>query len=1048
MLRCITVCLLLLLLTGCERDDDGPSGLVTLTGGGDRPPQPSQAPDFGRDVRPILSDHCFRCHGPDAASRKRDLRLDTPEGAAAALRGGGHAIVPGDLSRSEAIRRINAQDPDEIMPPPEMKHPLSAAQKQTLADWVTAGATYQPHWAFVPPQATTPPEARNPAWNHDDIDRFVIARLEREGLVPSPEADRTTLLRRVALALTGLPPTPQETDAFVANPSPDAYQKQVDRLLASARYGERMASDWLDVARFADTFGYQSDWECRVWPWRDWLIEAFNSNLPYDRFIRDQLAGDLVSEPGAPGTNPSGPTRAQRIATAMNRLHRQTNEGGSIDEEFRQEYISDRVHTFGSAFIGMTVECARCHDHKYDPIPQADYYSLGAFFGAIDEAGTYPYATSAVPRPAMRLPTLEQQAELTRLAAAQEAAESALAATRASRQQAAAAWLAGAGELRTAPPVRRYPLTGDVDSPAGKATALDGDSGPSFADVPGFTRRDPHSLVFWMKCPERKARATVIHTSRFTIESDEQGYQVMLKDGRLCWEVIHLWPGSAAAIRTAAPFPLDRWVQVAVTYDGSSRASGLRVWLDGVQAATEVVHDHLDGPATVRSFEVGFRDRDQGFSGGQIADLQVFDRELCDLEIADLHQPGSLQQVARSTPAGEIGAAMATYFCSAVDQECLAAAKSLHGARGAYQALLESIPELMVMEESPRPRQSFVLSRGQYDQQDLSRPVFPDRALSAVLPFDPAWPRNRMGLATWTTDPRNPLTARVAVNRLWAVCFGRGIVPSLENFGLQGDAPSHPEVLELLATEFVKSGWDVKAMVRRIVLSATFRQSSVMTPEGQLADPENKLLGRGPVVRLSAEALRDQALAASGLLAEQIGGPSVKPWQPPGVWEDAGVSSQGAYVPDTGVNAHRRSLYTYRKRTAPPPNMLAFDAGSREKCLARRQSTNTPLQPLVLMNDLVYVECARALAERVTRDAGPEPRARVALAFRLLTSREPRPGELGALLALYDQQVLAFEADAASAKAVLGVPEPDAPRAALVLVCSTVLACDAAVTSR
>jgi hypothetical protein len=1008
---------------------------IALAGQGTK--EPPKGPDFNREVRPILSDHCFRCHGPDAGARKRGLRLDLADGATALLKSGKRAIVPGDLDASEAARRIASDDPDEMMPPPKMKHPLTDEQKKALLAWIKSGAEYRAHWAYVPPRASEAPAVKDAEWCRDAIDQFVLAKLESEGLTHAPEADRATLLRRVSLALTGLPPTPEETDAFAADSTPNAYEKQVDRLLASPRYGERMAADWLDVARFADTFGYQSDWDCRVWPWRDWLIQAFNSSLPYDQFIRDQIAGDLV--PGA--------TREQRIATAFNRLHRQTNEGGSIDEEFRQEYVSDRVHTYGTAFLGLTVECARCHDHKYDPIQQVDYYSLGVFFGAIDEAGTYPYSTPAVPRPAMRLPTADQEAELSRLAKAVDDAEAACRAVPRVSDDAVRAWLPYADEFGIPGPVRRFALTGDVDGPSGKATLLDGDSGPSFDGVPEFRRCDPHSLVFWMKCPDRKTRATVIHTSRFTIESDEQGYQVMLKDGRLCWEIIHMWPGSAAAVRTVGEFPLNTGVQVAVTYDGSSRASGLRVWFDAKPVKTEVVRDHLDGPATVRSFQVGHRDRDLGFKGGSIADVQVFDRELCELEIAELNRPGMLAEAEGRAATGEMDARLSDFYSREVGWEHRHAARKLRDARAVYQDLLESIPELMVMEESPQTRDSYVLTRGQYDQPDKSRPVRADRAIDAVLKFDPSWPRNRLGLAMWTTDQRNPLTARVAVNRLWAICFGRGIVGTVENLGLQGETPTHPELLDTLAADFVRGGWDVKAMLRRMVLSATFRQASNEDSEKAARDPENEFLSRGPVIRLSAEAMRDEALSAAGLLVEKVGGPSVKPWQPPGLWEDSGVSSQGAYVPDTGEGAHRRSLYTYRKRTAPPPNMLAFDAGSREKCLARRTATNTPLQPLVLMNDPVFVECARGLADRVMKDS-EEPQARVARVFRLFASREPRAAEVDALMALYEEQATAFEKDEAAAKAVNGNESADAHRAALVLVGSTMMASDAAVTSR
>jgi hypothetical protein len=578
-----------------------------------------------------------------------------------------------------------------------------------------------------------------------------------------------------------------------------------------------------------------------------------------------------------------------------------------------------------------------------------------------------------------------------------------------------------------------------------------------------------------MRCPDDKARATVLHTSQFTIESDQQGYQVMLQDGRLAWQLIHLWPGSAAAVRTRAAFPLGRWVHVAVTSDGSSRASGLRVFLDGAPAATDVERDHLDGPTTVRAFQLGFRDRDAGFQGGALDDVQVFDRELAALEVEELHRPGALALArARATagagesvPAGAAAAALEELFVRAVDPACRGAARALRDARAAQQDVLESLPEVMVMEASRHVRPAFVLARGAYDAPDLQRPVQADRALEGLLAFDPAWPGDRAGLAAWTTDPRHPLVARVQVNRLWALCFGRGLVPTQEDFGLQGEPPSHPELLDLLALDFVASGWDVRALLRRLVLSATFRQSSVATPGKLELDPQNRLLSRGPAVRLGAEVLRDQALLAAGLLVETLGGPSARPWQPPGLWEDAGAT--GAYVPDSGDGAHRRSLYTFRKRTAPPPDMLLFDAGSREKCLARRQPTNTPLQALALLNDPVFFECARALAARAAREAGDDPLERITRAFRLLAARDPRAAELAALRELHDAALAAFARDPAAAQAVNSpgaewqpppAPEGAAPAAtpppgptdpslaALTLVCSTLLASDAVVTSR
>ncbi|MBL8842849.1 MAG: DUF1553 domain-containing protein [Planctomycetes bacterium] len=1013
-------------------------------------PHGEAPPDFQRDVLPLLADRCFLCHGPDESTRKRGLRLDTADGARALLKSGRHAIVPGDLAKSEMARRIAGDDERRVMPPADFPRPLAESERALLLRWIEAGADYATHWAFAPPQRVEPavPDAatrqRIDAWSRDPLDAHVFARLAQEGLAPAPEADRATWLRRASFALNGLPPTPEELASFAADGAPDAYEKQVDRLLASPRYGERLAADWLDVARYADTFGYQSDWECRTFAWRDWLIDAFQRDLPYDQFITEQLAGDLLPDA----------TRAQRLATAFNRLHRQTNEGGSIDEEFRQEHLADRVTTYGTAFLGLTLECARCHDHKYDPIAQVDFARLTAFFGAIDEAGSYPYATGATPRPALRLPTAEQEAELARRSAAVAAAEAdharAVAAAQASARERFAAELAAAGAapptLVVPPPTRHEPLDGGAPGPSGNATALDGDRGPSFGDWKPFRRCDPLSIRLHLSCPDTKARATVLHTSHFTIESDQQGVQLLIEEGRLSWQVLHLWPGSAAAIRTIEPFPLGRFVDVVATYDGSSRAAGLALYFDGERVATEVVRDHLDGPTPWRTLQIGFRDRDLGLAGGAADELQLFDRELCALEVAELHAPGRFAAQRAELLAADAPALRA--LAAAQDGEVARTFAALRAARAAEQELLESLPEIMVMEASAHPRPTYPLLRGAYDAPDRTRPLQPDAALPALLPFDPSWPRDRLGLARWTTSPANPLAARVAVNRLVALCFGRGLVPTQENFGTQGERPLHQPLLDALAVDFVESGWRVKALLRRLVLSATFRQSSHADAAKLASDPNNQLLSRGPAVRLSAEMVRDQALLAAGLLVEKVGGPSAKPWQPPGLWEEAGAT--GSYQPDSGDGAHRRSLYTFRKRTAPPPNLLLFDAGSREQCLARRQPTQTPLQQLVLWNDAVYVEAARALAHRVATEAdgrGPERvDATLARAWLRLTARAPTAGELAALRALHETQLARFTADRAAAAALLQVADPataDPAQAALVLCCSTMLACDA-----
>jgi hypothetical protein len=755
-----------------------------------------------------------------------------------------------------------------------------------------------------------------------------------------------------------------------------------------------MATPWLDLGRFADTYGYQADFDCRTWPWRDWLLESLRTDKPWDRFVMELVAGDCLLDA----------TDSTRIATAFWRLHRQTNEGGSIDEEWRQEYIADRTETFGAAFLGLTVGCARCHDHKSDPITMRDYYALGSFF-VVDEAGLYPYSTGGTPQPALRLATPEQQEQTRRMQRA------------VARQRVRAAEAREtANDMRPRHEVMAPPAVAERTF-AAPGHACDGDARLPIPNLPTFTRDDAFSVRLVVTCPDKKDRAVLLHTSHYTQDADTQGYQLLIKDGRVCWEVVHHWPGSAAAVRTAVELPLGRAVEVVATYDGSSNANGMAVYFDGTKVESDIVRNHLAGPATVRQLELGGRDRDRGFTGGLIHAFALFEHALTAAEVAALAgKPATHEQaLAHQEARGE--------YVVAADRELTEARKAVH-------AHEESLPELMVMAPFFDAPKRFVLKRGAYDQPD------PTQATPAAVPaFLPQLPKfrpyvyvSRLHLAEWLLAAEQPLAARVAVDRLWAQCFGRGLVATPENFGTNGTPPVQRELLDLLAVDFARDR-SMKGLLRRIVRSATFRQSSVADAAAREADPQNERLGRGPSFRLSAETLRDQALAASGLLHRQLGGPSVKPFQPPGLWRDAGAGWGGAdYQPDQGPNAHRRSLYTFRKRTAPPPNVMTFDGTSRESCSVRRQETTTPLQALVLLGDPVFVECAQALAAKANGLADAELDGKLAFVFTSLCARPPRTLELAALRTLH-----ATEAD---------------PVRALTLVASTVLASDAAVTLR
>lgn len=1020
--------------------------------------------EFNRDVGPILSDRCYACHGPDSKKREGGLRLDTQEGATALLKSGVRAVVPGKPQESALVARIHSTDPDDQMPPSKLNRPLTSSEKETLVRWIREGAPYAKHWAFRTIENPPSPPVKDRSWPKNVIDRFVLAKLEAAQLSPNPEAERAALLRRASFVLTGLPPSPEQLTAFASDPSPDAWEKQVDALLASPTYGERMASDWLDVARFADTMGYQGDPTGFVWPWRDWVIRAFNSNLPYDQFLTWQIAGDLLPDA----------SQDQQLATTFNRLHRQTNEGGSIEQEFRQEYISDRVHTVGTAFLGLTLECSKCHDHKYDPIPQTDYYSLCAMLGQIDECGLYPYGiNTTAAEPSMRLLEPAQATEANQRRAALKEAEAKAARIQTEREQFFSAWLSSHPTLTIPAPSDHFPLDAIVDAKltnlvAGAAAAtmsagvlspvtgvvggamkFDGDTVLQLNGVKGITRHDPLSVSLRLFCPEKKDRAVLFHTgpAMYACASDASGFELLLENGKLRWSCIYLWPGCAASVEMTDEFPINQWVHVTVTYDGSSRASGLKVYRDGKPVSTVVLHDHLDKSIFTEIMRVGARPRDdRGFAGGLMDEIQIYRQPLSALEVAELHSPSFLTTLTQAKAGDRVATSLLKdHYLGRVDEACAQTRKEVSTAlRHLEDDYLHRMPLIMTMKESPNPKQFYVLQRGDYASPDHQRPVQP-AAPSGIMPYRAEDGRNRLGLARWMIDPKNPLVARVAVNRLWMQCFGTGIVVTQENFGTQGDPPSHPELLDALAYEFIHTGWDTKRLLKQILMSATFRQSSASTPEKREKDGSNRLLSRGPSYRLSGEAIRDQALFASGLLVQRLGGPSAKPWQPPGLWSEAGASG-GDYSPDTGAGLYRRSLYTFRKRTAPPPSMTTLDGGSRETCQPRRLTTNTPLQPLLFLNDKAYFECARELARRVRRERPGGAEQQLERAFLLLTSRRPATAEMNSLRALYERQLATYGADAAAAKAVCG--SEDAGFASMTVVCSTLLVSDAALTNR
>jgi hypothetical protein len=855
-------------------------------------------------------------------------------------------------------------------------------------------------------------------------------RLAQEGLAPSPPAAAETLLRRLTFNLTGLPPSQADVEAVRADHSPSAYLRVVDRLLASPAYGERMAGDWLDLARYADTYGYQADVTRDMSPYRDWVIDAFNRNLPYDQFLTWQLAGDLL--PHA--------TREQRIATAFNRLHRQTNEGGSIEEEFRTEYVADRVNTFGTAMLGLTLECARCHDHKFDAITQRDYFSLFAFFNSIDESGLYSHFTNATPSPSLLLWPAHAGAAHRRVQQRIAATESRLRALGLAAEPAFRTWRRTASIMppapithlafdtvtadttpdsitRTVATLQDAPvLVDDADASGGRALRFSGDNAVVLEHLRRFSRTDPFSIAIRVKPTESQSRAVVLHQSRAWTDAGSRGFELTLQDGRPFFGLVHFWPGNAIAIRAHEALPAGRWSSLVITYDGSSRAAGVVMYVDGVPAPVDVVRDHLvkdilydktagDLVKASPPLTLGARFRDSGFKHGLVDDLRVYAEALSAAEVA-----GSLP---RDDPDDTVAR---RHFLARVHAPSRAALAVLQRLRVEENRLIGSVPELMVMEELAEQRPAHLLARGAYD---APKDVVQRDTPASLPPFPADQPRNRLGLARWLTGRANPLAARVVVNRIWTLHFGRGLVATPEDFGSQGRQPTHPELLDWLTSRFVESGWDVKALHRLIVSSDTFRQSSFAAAESLRRDPDNVLLSRGPAVRLPAEHIRDSALAASGLLVRKIGGPSVKPYQPEGLWEQSGTGQ--TYTQDRGDKLYRRSLYTFWRRTSPPPSMTTFDAVSREVCVARREVTVTPLQSLVLLNDPQFVEAARVLAERLVREHPHDPAARHRAAFVQLTGRAPDAREAAILAQAFEEQHRLYVADARGAAALLAV---------------------------
>lgn len=990
-----------------------------------------QALDFNIHVKPILSDKCFLCHGPDKGNQKAGLRLDMAEAAYAELpeSPGKKAINPGSLNGSQVFHRIISEDTEVVMPNIKSNLKLTAYEKAVLVKWIEDGAEYKPHWSFTKPERPESPVVVEKEWVKNPIDQFIADKLELNELKPSIEADKELLLRRATFDLTGLPPALENIKEFLADDSEQAYEKQVDKLLETEAYGEKMAMDWMDLSRFADTHGYTVDRYRDMSPWRDWVIKTFNENLPYNEFVLWQIAGDMLPNP----------SREQVLATAFNRIHPQNMEGGIVPEEFRVEYVLDRVNTAGQAFMALTVGCSKCHDHKYDPISQKEYYEMSSFFNNVSESGQISW-DNAMPVPTLLYSTAEQDEVIKFLNDEIASKAEDLSKIEAREEAAFKKWIDS--EKYKKDVITKYPksivahfefedttLVNSLNSSekgrmkrAGSSDEnptfeegknaegllMDGDAWFDAGGLGAYRDGETFSVSINAKIPKDLKNGVIFHKGDGAALYCLKGYHLAIKDNRLELLMAHTAPGNSIIEITDQDVPREVWTNFTLTYDGTGKASGLRVYQDGVELKTRVKEDNLYKDIHFKrekepGVQVGARWRGKGIGGAIVDDLMIFDNELSPIEILQISDHTQFEKImskANQDMSSVELKALGRYYLNNHSSAYEKALEKIEMVRKLHADSVESVQEVMVMRESSEPRNTFILQRGVYDA--YGEEVFPNTP-ETILPMPDDLPKTRLGFAQWLTHPDHPLTARVTVNRYWQNYFGRGIVRTTEDFGNQGELPSHPELLDWLAVEFMESGWDVKALQKLIVMSATYRQSSRASKELLEIDNENILLARGPTVRLTAEMIRDNALMASGLLNTEIGGESVKPYQPTGLWK----VNNSKYERDTLEDLYRRSMYTIWKRSIPHPTLATFDAPERSECTVRRQKTNTPLQALVLLNDPTYVEASKVIGENMTKSESIEKG--ISEAFIKLTGRKPKKPELDILLELQQKELEKFE---------------------------------------
>ena len=1024
--------------------------------------------DYNFHIKPILSDRCYNCHGPDAQTRKAGLRLDIEEEAFKKLESGNHAFVKGSINKSEVIQRLLSSDPDLMMPPPESELTVSDREIALIAKWLDQGSKWKEHWSFLPIEKKQAPDIENNWTRNNEIDHFVQDNLLQLGLEPSSEASKEHLIKRVTMDLTGLPPSLEEIDKFIQDDAENAYEKVVDRLLLSNAHAERMTQEWMDVARYSDSHGVSFDGYRTSWPYRDWLIQAFQQNMPYDEFVTHQIAGDLIEQADD----------QSKIATAFLRMNPLEASGGSIPEEFRIEYVNERAGLTGTALLGLTLECAKCHDHKFDPISQKEFYQVSAFFNTTEEYGLAPVDAD-------RAPTLivlndKEKFKIDSMVQALLAEEKTIEKIKIENQ--------ASSEYQKALPltpvnghIKHYAfnsikpykkeikkkkkkedkkkkskekkvvkkekkefkemqmLDNDKEAEANlKITLTDGKYGQAayfneeydivtLRKTGEFDKTDPFSISTWISTEKDSigSSQTIIGNTG-TVFQYHRGWELALDStNHVRVRLIHRLPDEYISVSTSTPIAPNQWQQIGFTYDGSMSAKGISLFVNGIKADTKVHHDHLERTIIPISFEmkrdtiplvVGRSNRlwmeDLGLFQGAIDEIKIYDRQLSQWEMASLGE-ATLDQ--NSTEIKQD-------HWSLYDKNLEAERKKLRQTRVEIGMVLDSANEVMVMEEMKVPRKTYILEKGLYNQ--LGEEVEPG-GVDKVLPYSDDLAKNRLGLAEWLFDPNNPIVARVAINRYWQMIFGQGLVKTAEDFGSQGARPSHPELLDWLAKDFIDHNWDTRHAIKQMVMSHTYRQASFCPQEIREMDPENIYLARSPSYRWPAEMIRDNALKASGLLAEEIGGPSVKPYQPDGLWKEVLMASSklAKYKPDTGDNLYRRSLYTFSRRFAPNPFMINFDATSREICTIRRNVTSTPLQALNLLNDPQFVEASRVLSEKVLKEYPDSVTQQIELAFRRSTGLKPNEDQIDILNTHYETSLKQFMDTPKMADSILSVGE-------------------------